>query len=267
MNAREEYDRDGFVLRRALLPQAVVSTLVEIGGRVHEQWLTEHSEEARRLDLVNSTGLTARRFFPPPFAAERPMLLDAIADDALASLITRVFGDGLYFHGTQMFFSPVRGARRPYWHRDIQYLERDEQEQARLLLEFCNVHVRLPLRPEKGFLLVPGSHVRWDTELERSVRLELSGHQSSEDLPSGRAIDLMPGDALIFSAHMLHRGTYEDNESRLSFDLLLGRVHPEFPVTPDPEQLPAREELALLRNPQWYRAALDLISGGDRKGS
>jgi Phytanoyl-CoA dioxygenase (PhyH) len=260
MDAHEEFERNGFVLRKGLLPAALVERLVDIGTRVHQQWMTEHGEEARRLDLVNSTELTARRYFQPPFEGQRLMLFNALADDAVAGLISHTFGDGLCFHGTQIFFNPVRGERRPYWHRDIQYIRRDEQEQARLLLEFCNLHIRLPLRPEKNFLLVPGTHVRWDTDLERNVRLELSGHRSSEDLPSGRAIDLMPGDALIFSAHMLHRGTYDGNESRLSFDFMLGKVHPQFPVTPDSEQLPTREELAMLRNPQWYRSALDLIS-------
>ena len=67
----------------------------------------------------------------------------------LAALVGEVFGDDLYFHGTQIFFSPVGGARRPYWHRDIQYMRRDEQEQARLLLEFCNLHIRLALRPDR----------------------------------------------------------------------------------------------------------------------
>ena len=72
-------------------------------------------------------------------------------------------------------------------------------------------------------MLVPGSHARWDTDLERDVRLERSGHRSWEDLPSATMFALNPGDILIFSAHMLHRGTYEGNSGRLSLDLMLGK--------------------------------------------
>jgi len=109
-----------------------------------------------------------------------------------------VFGDSLYFHGTQMFFNPLDGRRRPYWHRDLQYMSYDETRQRALLSELCNLHVRMPLRSERHFMLVPGSHARWDSELERDVRLESSGHHSWEELPSATVFDLEPGDTLIF---------------------------------------------------------------------
>jgi hypothetical protein len=57
---------------------------------------------------------------------------------------------------------------------------------------------------------------------------------------------------------MLHRGTYDGNEARLSLDLMVGKSHPRIPVAPDPDQLPTPDELARLRNPQWYRRAQDL---------
>ena len=65
------YEKDGFVLRRRLLSPESVARLVAIGQRVHAQWLQEHAEEARKHDLINSTGLTASRYFQPPFDSER----------------------------------------------------------------------------------------------------------------------------------------------------------------------------------------------------
>lgn len=260
MDPRNSYEQNGFVLRRVLLPPEMVRRLVGIGERVHAQWVDENVEEARRRDLVNSTGLTATRYFRPPFGGERCTLFDTLADDVLSSLVAGIFGDDLYFHGTQMFFNPVGGRRRPYWHRDIQYLQCDEAHQQALLGELCNLHIRLPLRPEKTFMLVAGSHAQWDSDLEREVRLELSGHGSWEDLPSATAFNLYPGDVLVFSAHMLHRGTYEGNSARLSFDLMLGKPHPSIPVAPDPDQLPAAAELARVRHPGWYERAQKLLS-------
>jgi hypothetical protein len=259
MDDRRNYQCDGFIIRRSFLSHEVVARFVEIGERVHAQWVEEQGEEARQLDVVNSTGLTATRYFRPPFGAQRSIFFDALADDALWHLLTAVFGDDLYFHGTQMFFNPLGGRRRPYWHRDIQYMAFDETQRQALLGELCHLHVRLPLRPERSFMLVPGSHARWDADRERDVRLERSGHETWEDLPGATAFDLYPGDILIFSAHMLHRGSYEGNKIRLTLDLMLAKPHHRIPVTVDPDQLPTIDELTALRHPQWYERAQQLL--------
>jgi hypothetical protein len=83
MDERKTYERDGFVLRRRLLSTEIVARLVGIGERVHAQWMQEHAEEARKRDLINSTGLTAARYFRPPFDSERRIFFDALADGAL----------------------------------------------------------------------------------------------------------------------------------------------------------------------------------------
>ena len=129
MNERKIYRRDGFVLRRRLLSPELVARLVLIGERVHVQWLQEHAAEVRKRGLINSTGLTAARYFRPPFNSERRIFLDALADDALSNLVTAIFGDDLYFHGTQMFFNPLHDSRQLYWHRDLQYMGYDESKQ------------------------------------------------------------------------------------------------------------------------------------------
>ena len=259
MDARGAFEKDGFVLRRRLLSREIVARLSAIGARVHAQWLQEHAEEARKHDSINSTGLTATRYFQSPFDGERRIFFNALADSALWDLLTAVFGDDLYFHGTQLFFNPQNGPRRPYWHRDLQYMSYDETRQRALLGELCNLHVRIPLRTERHFMLVPGSHARWDTDLERDVRLEDSGHHSWEELTSATTLDLEPGDTLIFSAHMLHRGTYDGNHSRLSLDLMLGTPHPAMPMTLELQELPTAGELGSLRHPQWFARARELL--------
>jgi hypothetical protein len=100
VSAQSDYDRDGFVLRRGLLPHAITARLVAIGERVYAQWLRENGDEGRRRDLVNSSALTARPHFPPPFETQRVEWFDAIADDALVLMIDEGFGRDLYFHGT-----------------------------------------------------------------------------------------------------------------------------------------------------------------------
>jgi len=246
------YAADGFLHRPGLLPSATVRRLVAIGERVHAGWLAAHGDDVRRLGLVNGTRLTDVRWFAPPYDDERAVFFDALADPVLYDVVTESFGADLYFHGTQAFFSPL-GERAPYWHRDLQYGSLDEAAQRRLLSELTQLHVRIPLRPERRFLLVPGSHARWDTTEERDVRLERDGHRSAEELSTARSFDLVPGDVLVFSAHMLHRGTY--GQDRLSLDLMVGRPHATSAAFPDTAQLPTPAELARIRRPQWYRAA------------
>jgi hypothetical protein len=71
MDERNGYEQDGFILERGLVPRVVTERLVEIGERVHARWMEAHGDEARRSDLVNSTGLTAGRYFRPPFQSQR----------------------------------------------------------------------------------------------------------------------------------------------------------------------------------------------------
>jgi hypothetical protein len=91
------------------------------------------------------------------------------------------------------------------------------------------------------------------------VRLEDAGHQSWEELPSATTLDLEPGDTLIFSAHMLHRGTYDGNDSRLSVDLMVGKSHPAIPITLDLQELPTAGDLAALCHSQWFARARKLL--------
>ena len=259
MTPAAQYGRDGFVLARSLLPDETLERLVNTCLRIHDQWLNEEGEAARAHDLVNSHSLTASRFLPANAADVRGDFFDALADPEIVGFLAPIFGDGLYFHGTQLFFNPLRGQRQPYWHRDIQYMGLAEDRQRALFAELCQLHVRMPLRPEREFLLVPGSHTRWDTSLEYDIRLERSGHRSSEALPDALAFDLEPGDVLVFSSHMLHRGTYAGNAQRLSLDLLLGAPHPRMPLDLDADQMPGEHEMGRIRCPHWYEASLRLL--------
>jgi len=62
---------DGFVLLRGLLSGESLGALVEIGTRVHEVWLAALGDRGRADALVNSTGLTSKRTFGPPFESQR----------------------------------------------------------------------------------------------------------------------------------------------------------------------------------------------------
>jgi hypothetical protein len=131
----------------------------------------------------------------------------------------------------------------PYWHRDLQYSPIDDAALAAEHRNLLALHVRIPLVAEKGIELILGPHKRWDTELERQVRLELNGHRNDEALPGAVLIRLEPGEVRIFSAQMIHRGNYRLNESRKALDLCVGKYHPYTAQYLDESTLPTADEL------------------------
>lgn len=256
MDQRQQFQDSGYLLLRGFVADAAVAQLRGIVERIFQQWLAANRSISIEQRLVNMHSLTSPAYFSKRFA-ERIALFNLIAGETLTAQIDAVFGPDIYFHNTQLFFNPL-APRLPYWHRDLQYSGRGEAEQQRLLTTRLDLHVRLPLLPERGFELIPGSHRRWDDAHERAVRLELDGLRNSDDLPNSRRFDLQPGDVLIFHAHMLHRGNYALNTERRGFDICLGASKPAPIAGPEPALLPEREELPFIRFPQWYSRARSL---------
>ena len=178
----------------------------------------------------------------------------------MPKLLGSLFGDELYFHNTQLFFNPFENERLPYWHRDMQYSPIDDSILEHEQQNMVSLHVRIPLVHEKGVELIPETHKRWDTEQERNVRLELNGHKNSEDLPGAVLVELAPGDVMIFSAQMIHRGNYSLNESRKALDLCIGKPHPFTSKYINEIVLPSGDELDKIENNQWYKLAKEIAA-------
>ncbi|MEP1448315.1 MAG: phytanoyl-CoA dioxygenase family protein [Paraglaciecola sp.] len=178
----------------------------------HQLWCADN-QEFYSTRAINSSGLTSGQYLTNK---QRLLLFQLVCHRQLLSAVKQVIPQPL-FVGTQLFFDPVNPKQPNYWHRDSQYdLSIEDQK---LALEGPEpLHVRIPLTADPGIEVIPGSHKAWDSNEELQVRLELNGHNNSEDLPNGLEIPLQLGDTLIFSANMIHRGLYGNN--RLVLDLL-----------------------------------------------
>ena len=254
------FRRQGFALQRGLLSKDTLAVLTAVSDRIHEQWTSENPLTPDAAGQVNCNKLTTATFFPPRLTDDRLAFFNALASPELYQFVETTIAQDLYFHGTQLFFDPLGGRKQPYWHRDIQYMGFDEARQKTLFVELVHLHVRIVTQPEQSFLLVPGSHARWDTNAEYDVRMERNGRRPSDDLETARAFDLVPGDVLVFSAHMLHRATYRRNPQRRTLDLLLGHPHPQVSALPTLDELPTVAQLQTLRRPRWFEAAHRLLS-------
>lgn len=211
----DHYQEHGFVLLPAFFDSEEVAALGDLVLPPHRAWLAMNETELKR-GSVNSAYLTDTKYSRDE--GRRQALLAWLASDKLVGLAARLLSAEPKFLNTQVFFNPRDAMKKPYWHRDIQYMGWPEDMQCERIKTDGVLHLRIPLRDDPGMEFVPASHNRWDTEIERKVRLELDGHCNHEELPGSVRIPHRPGDLLAFSAHVIHRGVY--GGERLAFDVL-----------------------------------------------
>ena len=253
-----DYTAQGYAVVRGWLAPEEIDGLAREVGRIFAQWMEENRVACERERLVNMNSLTSAHYFAR--SEQRAHFFDMLASDRITGLIEGMFGDGIYFHNTQLFFNPFENRRLPYWHRDMQYSPIDDAVQAREQETMLSLHVRIPLLREQGVEVIPGTHRRWDTLRESEVRFERNGHSNSEDLPDAVLIALDPGDVLVFDAQMIHRGNYALNPERKALDLCVGKPHTFTLRYLDENVLPSDEELARIRNKEWFQRARRLAA-------
>ncbi|MEM9451374.1 MAG: phytanoyl-CoA dioxygenase family protein [Cyanobacteria bacterium P01_E01_bin.6] len=257
MKIAEQFDDRGYAVVRKLFSQNEIDYIAGFIDCIYQQWLCETGDAVSDEQLINMHSLTSPKYFEGR-DEERIRFFEAIAPQKLSELIESMFGDGIYLHNTQLFVNPHQGKKNPCWHRDLQYSPIDDSVQAREQKTMLTLHIRIPLVSEKGVELVPYTHKRWDSELEKQVRFELNGHTNYEQLPGTVLIELEPGDVLIFSAQMIHRGNYILNPIRKALDLCVGKHHPLTSKFIDVTMLPSPEEIGCIRNNQWYVLAREI---------
>ncbi|WP_244932529.1 phytanoyl-CoA dioxygenase family protein [Leptospira yanagawae] len=205
-------ENDGYLLIQNFFDLDSISKIKSILKKANEEWLKKNKDPK----LINSAYLTSKQFLQNE--EDRNTIFNFIASDQILRICKQIFQNEFYFLNTQIFFNPNDNEKKPYWHRDIQYLGIPEEEQTVRILKDFVWHFRIPLEEDPGLWFVPGSHKRWDHKEEREVRLEIGTHRSDEPLPNQILIPHYPGDLLVFSAHLLHKGEYGKN--RFSFDIL-----------------------------------------------
>ena len=259
MKPIDQYQKNGYVILRNFFSNTEIAAIGNHVDRIYKKWASENEAEIYSQMLVNMHSLTSPEHFEDS-PEERVKFFEVIASEKLTELLEDMFGSGIHFHNTQLFFNPSNNTRLPYWHRDMQYSPIEDSIQSSELNNMLSLHVRIPLIQEKGVEVVTGSHKRWDTELEHNVRLELNGHKNSESLPNAALIELYPGDILIFSAQMIHRGNYELNPIRKALDLCVGKYHALTSDFLDERVLPSKKEVVGITNNQWYKLAREITA-------
>ena len=258
MNVKKEYTDNGYIILRDFFSDEDISSISKNVDKVFNPWMKYHKLQIFEQQMVNMHSLTKQEHFKHN-PKERINFFNSITPLKLINIVEELFGDKIYFHNTQLFFNPLNKKRLPYWHRDMQYSPITDSLQKEEQNNMINLHIRIPLVKEKSIEVIPGTHKRWDTKLEKDVRLELNGHKNYEDLPNSQLIDLDIGDILIFNAQMIHKGNYIFNDSRKALDLCVGTFHPIPFSFFDHQILPSNEEMNSIRNTQWFTNAKKYI--------
>jgi ectoine hydroxylase-related dioxygenase (phytanoyl-CoA dioxygenase family) len=247
------YGDQGYFVIRDYFSPAEISSLREVVLKFHELWkkdnATFYHEEAFNSSLITGSQYLASN--------DRVKLFNFISSKKIMAVVDTVISNNPAFMNTQLFFNPVNRQQKDFWHRDCQY-DHDIDVQKKVIHETQVLHLRVPLFDELGMELVPGTHKRWDNDEEFNVRQEERGRVSSENLSTGKAIDLAAGDLLVFSADMIHRGLY--GMDRLALDILVFDSTGDFVDYVDDDCLPDLSMLEQITDPRLFINTIDLKS-------
>jgi len=212
----KDWNNSGLVIIPTFLDRSEIAELRRICDHVLQQALAEASERA---NASNIAYLTERRYFRS-CEADLLRLLEFIADQRIISLLARLSGELPLFHNTQYFYNPASISWDGDWHRDTQFLAPEIALEQLRMKRHAGVHFRVALVEDSQLEYVPGSERRWDLAAELEIRKGTEPRRS--DMPGRKKIRLEAGDACLFHAWGIHRGTYRADVPRRTLDIIYG---------------------------------------------
>lgn len=249
----DQYSESGYFVIRNYFGEAEILSLRKVISIFHESWKRDN-EKFYTEEAFNSSLITGSQYLS---SVERVELFNFISSKKMMAVIESLIPVNPVFMNTQLFFNPVDPQQKDFWHRDCQY-DHDIESQMRIIKETQVVHLRVPLFDELGMELVPGTHLRWDTDEEFGVRYELGEKLSSDSLTGGETVALSAGDLLVFSADMIHRGLY--GMDRLALDVLVFDSADDYVDYIDEDCLPNSSILKEITDSRIYLNAMKLKS-------
>lgn len=215
-NAAKQFIARGVTVLEQFLKPTELAALRRICDSVLEQKITADPETANARNIAY---LTERQYFRGR-DGDLLSLLEFVANPRIVTLLTAVAGELPLFHNTQYFYHPASRSHDGEWHRDTQFLAPDPTLEQERMRGYTGVHFRVALLDDDRLEYVPGSEQRWDLPDELTIR---KGPQpTAADMPGAVRITLKAGDACLFHAWGIHRGTYRADQPRRTLDIIYG---------------------------------------------
>lgn len=140
----------------------------------------------------------------------QPIYTDFLDSERLLTSVESIVGRGVRIGGLKALWSPETVEYDLIWHRDgndDDYVPDGSQD----YLQF-----NVAINPDDSFRMVPGSHRRPLTEVERAAC-----RRSTGPLPGELVAKLEPGDVLFMHSRALHRGKASPQSNRRSLHYTL----------------------------------------------
>lgn len=216
-----QWENEGYVVVRKLFEPARAERLRAIADRILAQWRVENPETGKPGGAPSATVM--RHLNHPGYfrqgATGLGELLDAVADPQVLTVAHTILGEEPLFRCTSCFFDPLENSRDGDWHRDSQFGTPDEAEEQKILAQLSrsgtSIQLQIALAPSADVEVVPGSHLRWDTPAEYTIRKADGGKNNrSNEMPGALRLALDAGDAALFNPYGIHRGRYHTGRLR-----------------------------------------------------
>ena len=105
------------------------------------------------------------------------------------------------------------------WHRDdISPSATPEEELAKLSKPAWHAQWNLALYDDSSLIVVPGSHIRARTDMERAA------DPYENHMPGQISVRLRAGDVVFYNNNILHRGVYDSKVARMTLHGSIGHV-------------------------------------------
>jgi ectoine hydroxylase-related dioxygenase (phytanoyl-CoA dioxygenase family) len=216
---KRHWDSEGYVVVRRLIEPVEVARLRELCEDVLTQWY-QRDPQSGQPAAPDATSM--RHLNHPDYFRHNPQglieMLNVIADPRVLDVARQVLGDEPLFRCTSLFMNPKQHGGDGHWHRDSQFGTKSDEEEKQFLFggQRCDgIQLQLALVPSEDSEVVPGSHLRWDTDEEYRIRKADGGKNCrSNDMPGALRAALQPGDAVAFNSMALHRGRYHADKPR-----------------------------------------------------
>lgn len=227
MAACEALDRNGFVvLSASLSPSFDLQALQDAASRITASARSGKWPYIRTLPKQfppwpqdPSAGIWGVQHLLHPANPDHLVFAKSYFDSELLKYVAVLIGceeDDLTMELYNMLVRPEKDFSLR-WHRDdIAVTATSEEELARLQKPGYHAQWNLALYDDSSLVLVPGSHKRARTDIERDA------DPYAPHLPEQITVELKAGEVAFYNNNILHRGVYDSSKERMTLHGSIG---------------------------------------------
>ncbi len=186
MNAKEQFDRDGFVIFRNVLDAGLIAE-----ANAHVDWLMEKHPALRPEDLNHT------------LVQHDPFWVRLVSDDRLLDIVEQFIGPHIALFASHYICKPPHDGQAVLWHQDGSYWPLDPMEVVTLWLAVSDA------APDNGCMrVIPGTQEMDLQALQqrRDIPNVLNSGMDDSLVNDQRAVDcvMAPGDVSVHHPNVIH---------------------------------------------------------------